>query len=75
MKITELVSAKANIKKPVRYDNESQQIFDAVDDLILDVRGWGRLKYIENGSDIQDHIGLYIAECINSCRDELILID
>lgn len=40
MKLTELVSAKANIKKPVRYDPESQEIFDAVDELILDDNGY-----------------------------------
>ncbi len=75
MKVEDLLRAKANIKMPVRYDNYGQKIFDADNNLILDVRGFGRLQYLIGGAEIQDNIGEYVAECINSCPDELILID
>ena len=75
MKITELLNAKANIRKPVYYDDESQMIFDAENNHLVDIKGFAILQYHQNGSDIQDSIGKYIAECINSCPDELILIN
>ena len=75
MKINELANAKANISKPVSFDEDSQMIFDADGKHLLDIRGWGWIQYKTNGSEIQDSIGKYIAECINSCPDELILIE
>lgn len=68
MKLTDLQSALKDIKLPVSYDPESQNIYDAVDNHILDIRGYGRLK-----SEIRmDCIGYFVAECINKCPKNLL---
>jgi len=53
------------IKSPVRYDKYGTMIFDADNNHVLDIRGWGRLQYIKDGASIQDAIGYFIAEAIN----------
>lgn len=60
---------KDEIKKiiiyPVRYEPMGQYIFDAEDHTVANVRGWGRLQYMEHGEEKQDAIGHFIAEAIN----------
>lgn len=68
MKTEDIATALKEIKLPVRYDLDSAMIFDAVDNHILDVRGWGRLQ----DDHKQDCIGEYIAGCINNCKPSLI---
>lgn len=55
---------KQNIKLPLSYDDCSH-IFDADNNMVLDIRGWGRLKYEKDGVYIQDRIGHYIVEVLN----------
>ncbi len=60
---------KEEIKKliiyPVRYEPMGQYIFDAEDNIIANVRGWGRLQYLPDPEATQDEIGRFIAEGIN----------
>lgn len=53
------------IKSPVRYEAMGTMMFDANNNHILDIRGWGRLQYIKDGAAIQDSIGHFIADAIN----------
>ena len=53
------------IKYPVRYDEHGQYIWDADNHMILSIRGWGRLQYLENGAEKQDEIGQFVADAIN----------
>lgn len=40
-------------------------VWDAEGHHILDMRGWGRLQYFENGDQIQDRLAEYVAAAIN----------
>ncbi len=62
------------IGKSVRYDIESQQIYNNDNDqLLLDVRGWGAIQNLfekglidtKKASDFQDEIGQFISDAIN----------
>ncbi len=53
------------IKYPVRYDDYGQMIFDKENNHILDIRGWGRIQYMDNPTETQDFIGKFIANAIN----------
>lgn len=48
-------------KPPFRYDDMGQIIFDANNNIVVDVRGWGRIKGMKNASDLQDELGRQIA--------------
>lgn len=43
-------------------------IFTTDNDVLLNIRGWGRFKYYPNGEEIQDAIGNEIAALINDAR-------
>lgn len=73
MKTAELAIALQHIKKPVSYDKEGAMIFDAYNNHIMDVWGYGSFQYMINGEYHQDCLGRYIAECINNCPDELLI--
>lgn len=42
-----------------------QMIHDAEGNHVCDVRGYGRLSYMENGDELQDKIGDWLADAIN----------
>ena len=51
---------------PVRYDKGySTSIFDKERNKVLDIRGWGRLQYMEDRHILQDEIGEFVAKAIN----------
>lgn len=53
------------IKYPVEYEPMGIAIFDADFNRVCDVRGWGRLLYMENPEEKQNSIGRFIANAIN----------
>jgi len=55
-----------SINFPVKYDDYGQKIWDSKDNLILDIRGWGRLQYLSEPKERQDQIGKMITEAINN---------
>ena len=54
-----------SIKGKVHYDSGTEYILDSEDNLILEVRGFGRLQYLENGLLVQDEVGRLVSEAIN----------
>lgn len=53
------------IKFPVVLNEYVPQIFDANGDLVVDIRGWGRLQYLDNPEQSQDDIGKFIVDAMN----------
>ena len=53
------------IKGPVVYEKMGTMILDADNNLIVDIRGWGRFQYMEDGEKKQDEMGQFIADAIN----------
>jgi hypothetical protein len=53
------------IKSPVKYEQNGAMILDADGNHVLDIRGWGRLQHVEDGTAIRDSIGYFVAEAIN----------
>jgi hypothetical protein len=51
------------IKFPVKL--EHGYIYDADGNMITQIRGWGRLQYLENGEAKQDTIGQFVTDAIN----------
>lgn len=54
------------IKFPVKYVNLTQQIFDRDNQLVADVRGYGRLSHLDDPNAEQDKIGNFIASSMNA---------
>lgn len=53
------------IKSPVRYERRGTYIFDADGNMVANVRGWGRISYMEDPEEKQDKMGEFIAQAIN----------
>lgn len=56
---------KEVIAFPVRYDEYGQKIMDAKNQMVADVRGWGRIQYMNDAEARQDEMGRFIADAIN----------
>lgn len=56
------------IKFPVRADECSTYIWDADENMIAQVRGWGRLSYQKDGAEKLDFILNFIASAINNAQ-------
>jgi len=56
----------SQIRKPVRYNPGGIFIEDSAGEILLNVRGWGRIQKLENPETVQDQIGEYIAALINT---------
>ena len=55
-------------KKPFTYDNYGQKVFDADNNLVADIRGWGYLSKVasdENAIKAQDNLGEEIVAMLN----------
>lgn len=57
-------------RPPFRYEDVGQKVFDADNNTVLDVRGWGYLKGALNLLDdeaakLQDRVGLWVVEAMN----------
>jgi len=50
---------------PFKYDEFGQTIFDSDNNRALDVRAWGQFQYKENGEELQNNFGEWVAECLN----------
>ena len=52
---------------PLKYDNHGTYIFDAKDNMVLQMRGWGRLQYEEQGkgAEIQDTFANWVVDTLN----------
>ena len=59
------------LQPPFRYDSYGQMIFDKNNNLVLDVRAWGMLQYKENGEQLQDSFGKFVANSMNKSLDTL----
>lgn len=59
-----------SISFPVKYDDNGCKIFDAENNLVLDIRGHGHLQYMEGGLpksiERQDNIGNLVEYLLNS---------
>ena len=55
---------KELIKYPVKVDMAGY-VWDADGNMILMIRGWGRLQYLPDGEKKQDDIGAFIVQAIN----------
>ncbi|MFW6219851.1 MAG: hypothetical protein ACOCZ5_01425 [bacterium] len=53
------------LKPPFRYDDYGQYIFDSNNNMVVDVRAWGKLQYYENGEELQDSLGNMITDFLN----------
>jgi hypothetical protein len=54
---------------PFRFDNHGTTIFDAADNMVCQVRGWGRISSQKGeviGAQIQDAFGYKLAELITN---------
>lgn len=60
----------AQFKLPCKYFPEGQMIFDADNQLMLDVRAWGFLQYKPDGEKLQDGFGRYVAKAINELESK-----
>lgn len=54
-----------SIRRPVRYDPEGQRVYDCKNETVLQIRGWGRLQYLNLPEERQDAIGELVAKLIN----------
>lgn len=54
-----------SIRRPVRYDPEGQRVCDSQNETALQIRGWGRLQYLDRPEERQDAIGELVAKLIN----------
>ena len=57
--------ARDTISLPVKYDEDGQMIFDNKNNLVCDMRGWGRIQYMDIPEERQDNLGRMIALAIN----------
>lgn len=57
----------SQFKYPCHYDSMGSMILDSNSILMLDVRGWGRIKYMKSKEceELQDVFGEFIANSIN----------
>jgi ArsR family metal-binding transcriptional regulator len=68
--------ALETLKFPVSYDNRQQTIYDAKGMMVCDIRGWGKIQFMNKSEDRQDAIGELIANLLNkNYRNENARID
>ena len=53
------------IEFPVKYDPYGICILDSKNNKVLDVRGWGRIQYLDHPEDRQDEIGKWLELIMN----------
>lgn len=57
-------------KPPFKYING--KIFDSEDNHVLDIRGWGRIQYMDDSETRQDKFGDYVAEILTKAYEKAI---
>ncbi len=53
------------IEFPVRYDNKQQTIWDSKGMMVCDIKGWGKIQFMNKSEERQDIIGDKIANLLN----------
>lgn len=61
---------KETVKFPVIYDALSQTIKDTKGMMVCDIRGWGRIQFMEKSEERQDAIGEVVAKLLNEYGKE-----
>ena len=56
---------RETIEFPVKYDNKRQTIWDSKGMMVCDIRGWGRIQFMNKSEERQDAIGEKIAKLLN----------
>ena len=56
---------RETIDFPVKYDNKQQTIWDSKGMMVCDIRGWGRIQFMNKSEERQDAIGIKIAKLLN----------
>jgi hypothetical protein len=51
---------------PFSYDPNDQSVRDANNERVLDIRGWGRIQYIDPSGKLQDEVGQHVATTLTS---------
>ncbi len=54
-----------SLYKPPFYRAIGNYIYDADGNLALNIRGWGRIQYLENSKTLQDAFGDLVVEALN----------
>lgn len=49
---------------PFRYDRQGQIVYDASGHRVLDIRGWGRIGYMDAPEALQDAAGEWVTELL-----------
>jgi hypothetical protein len=57
--------ALETLKFPVRYDSRQQTIWDAKGMMVCDIRGWGKIQFMNKSEARQDAIGELITNLLN----------
>lgn len=57
---------------PCHFDEMGGIILDFNNQMMAEVRGWGKLQYLPNGEELQDAMGYFIADSINKAWKEII---
>lgn len=54
-------------KAPFKYDQFNISVFDSENNLVCDIRSWGRLQYLgeQRATSMQDGMGQLIADLLN----------
>jgi hypothetical protein len=68
MKTPEII--KGLYKKPFHFDEYGQMIFDANNEHVLDIRGWGRIQYLPDAEAKQDTFGRFVADMLNETYEQ-----
>lgn len=55
-----------SFKPPFTYHSLGQAIHDANGDKVIDVRGWGKLQYMDRAEERQDTLGHWLASVLNN---------
>lgn len=55
---------------PVWYDEKQQTIWDAKGLMVCDIKGWGKIQFMNKSEDRQNAIGELIVELLNKCSEE-----
>lgn len=61
---------RETIEFPVRYDSKQQTIWDTKGMMVCDIKGWGRIQYMNKSEDRQDAIGEIVAKLLNEFNND-----
>jgi hypothetical protein len=56
---------RKTLQFPVRYDGQQQTIWDAKGLMVCDIKGWGKIQFMNQSEARQDAIGELIANLLN----------